>query len=165
MSARDIKVLKSHAGVQRFRTESNAYVGLEVGDAVKIGGTSTNYVIPCLDGDPEQGTDIFVGVTSAAATNTASADGVVDVELLVPGSILEGNAETVGDLDTDAKLLGLLNDFVTFSRSAATAAGILTINASEGTDTAVHALWIIDGDIVKGTLRLAIPLGWHVGTV
>lgn len=166
MAANDIKVLKGGYTVQRFRTEANVTLGIEGGDAVKIGGTGTNYVGLVLDGDPEQATDIFVGITRNGATNTASADGVVDVEIVGPGTVLEGKATTASNVDTDAKLLALLNDFVAFDRSAATAAGVLTIDEDEGTDTDVHGLMILDGRITDGVLYVAPVLAtmWQ-GTI
>lgn len=153
MAANDIRIFKHGYSVMRCRTEANVKLGIAPGDAVRGGvGTGTNYVDLMLDGDPEQGTDMFAGVTRSAATNTAAADGVVDVELIGPGTIIEGKANTASNMDTDTKLLGLLFDFVCFDRSAATAAGVLTIDENEGTDQDVHGLTILNGDIVRGTL-------------
>lgn len=154
MAANDIRIIRNGYTSQRFRTETNVKLGIESGDGVKVAGTGTNYVDLLLDGDPEQGTDMFVGVTrsTSAPANTATADGVLDVELIGPGTVIEGKATTTANIDTDAKLLLLLNDFVNFDRSAATAAGILTIDEDEGTDTAVHGLMILDGRIADGIL-------------
>lgn len=151
--AADLKILKHGYTVQRCRTEANVKLGIVAGDAVKAAqGTGTNYVDLVLDGDPEQGTDMFLGITKSAATNTASADGVVDVEIVGPGTVIEGRANSATNINTDAKLLGVLFDFVCFDRSAATAAGVITIDEDEGTDADVHGLTILNGDIVRGTL-------------
>lgn len=162
MAANNIRVIKRGLTVQRFRAESNAYVGLKAGDAVKIGGTGTNYAIPCLNGDPAQATDMFIGVTKSDATNTASADGIVDVELVCYGTILEAKANTVANVSTDAELLGILFDFVAFDRSADTAAGVLTVDENEGTSTTTRGLVILDGRITDGLLYftpgLATPI-------
>ena len=137
----------------RVRTEANITLGIAAGDGIKgAEGTTTQYASLILDGDPEQATDMFLGVSHSAATNTASADGVIDVELIGPGTIIEGKANTASNIDTDAKLLAVSFDFVAFDRSAATAAGTLTIDENEGTDPDVHGLCILGGDIVKGTL-------------
>lgn len=164
MAVNNVRVLKKGYTVQRMRTEANAFVGLRTGDAVKIGGTGTNYAVPCLDGDPEQGTDIFLGITHSDATNTASADGFVDVELVGPGTVMEALANTPSNIATAANLLGILLDFVTFDRSAATVAGVLTVDENEGTDTAIHGLMILDGDINSGKLFFTPGLNW-TGTV
>lgn len=169
MAVNDIQILKGHYGVEIFRTEANVKLGMAAGDLVKIAGTGTNYVDVILDGDPEQGTDLLVGLTredAANVANTASADGKQVVELVGQGSVLQGKATTASNVNTDAKLLGLLFDYVACDRSAATAAGVLTIDEDEGTDTAVHGLVILNGDIVKGTLRVAVgPVAFWEGTV
>jgi hypothetical protein len=153
LAANNLRILKGGYTVRRFRTEANVKLGIASGDAVKAAqGTGTNYVDLVLDGDPEEATDMFLGITRSGSTNTAAADGVVDVEIVGPGTIIEGKANTAANVNTDAKLLGLLFDFVCFDRSAATAAGTITIDEDEGTDTDVHGLTILDGDIVKGTL-------------
>lgn len=152
MAANDIKVLNSAYGTRQFPTEANVDLGLAGGDAVKLAGTGANYATIILDGDPEQGTDIFLGVTKNDGSQTATANGVVDVEIVGPGSVLQGKMNTPANADTAAELLGIIGDYVTFDRSAATAAGILTIDENEGSDNDVHGLFILGGDIVKGTL-------------
>jgi len=155
MAEGDIKVLKSHYGVQRFRTEANVTVGILPGDGVIRGGTGGNYAGLLLDGMPTQGTDIWVGVTRTTGTNTTAVDGRIDVELVGPGSVLEGRANTATNMDTDAELLGILNDYKNFDRSAATVAGVLTIDEDQADAAATLSLYVLDGDIVKGTLRVA----------
>src|SRR3990167_6342251 len=101
MAANDIRILKHGYTVQRFRTEANVTVGIREGDAILIhSGTGTNYAALCLDGDPEQATDLFFGVSKSAGTETTAVDGVIDVEMAVPGTILEVKATTVGNVDT-----------------------------------------------------------------
>lgn len=163
MAVADLKVLKSRYGVQRFRTEAAVTAGFSAGDGIIMGGTGRNYASLVLTGDPENGTDIFLGVSRSTATNTASADGVVDVEICGPGTVLEGRATTAANINTDALLLVILNDYVAFDRSAATAAGVLTIDEDEGDDPNVHGLCILDGDIVKGTLRVAPAISMFYG--
>ncbi len=153
MAANDIRIFKHGYTVMRFATEANVKLGIAAGDGMLASqGTGTNYTDIILTGDPEQGTDMFLGVSKSASTNTASADGVIDVELVGPGTVIQGKATTAANMDTAAKLLGLRFDMVAFDRSAATAAGTLTIDEDEGTDADVHGLCILDGDVVKGTL-------------
>lgn len=158
MAKRDIQVRHSMYGTFAFPTEANVDVGIDTGDVVKLGGTGANYAVHIQTGDPEQGTDIFLGVIKAAAgpvgANTASADGDILVEIVGPGSVLSGKATTVANIDTATKLKAIQGDYVTFDRSADTVAGVVTIDEDEGSDNDVHALFIIDGDIVKGTLEV-----------
>lgn len=169
MAINDIKSLKNNNyGTYKFRVNDRDTTSLtetlKPGDAVikNTGG----FVALLTNGMPIQGTDIFVGITRTESTETSSADGNVSVELVGPGTILRGKANTATNIDTDAKLLPLLFDYVNFDRSAATVAGLLTIDENEGDTPATLALCILNGDIVKGTLDVAVANShlW-IGTV
>ena len=164
MAARDIKVRHSAYGTYEFLTEANVEVGLAEGDFVKRGGTGGNYAAIIADGDPEAGTDIVLGVTKNASSNTTAANGVVNVEIVGPGSIISGRATTAANINTAAKLLAIRSDFVAIDRSAATVAGVVTIDEDEGDDPNVHGLFILDGDIVKGTLEVMIAAATIFGS-
>src|SRR3990167_2828375 len=114
MAARDIKVRHSAYGTYEFLTEANVEVGLAEGDVVKRGGTGGNYAAIIADGDPEAGTDIVLGVTKNGSSNTTAANGVVNVELVGPGSIISGRAAPAANVNTAAKLLAIRSDFVAF---------------------------------------------------
>ena len=129
-----------------FRTEAGATT-INAGEPCKIGGTGNNYVIPLADGDPEISADVVVGVASSTSDETAALDGTVNVLLPLPGVVFRCAATTPGNIDTDAELLAILNDRVTFDL----AASIYTVDENEG-DNADHGLRIIGGDIVNGTL-------------
>lgn len=161
MAANDLKVLKSKYGTEIFRTEANVKLGIQPGDAVIVAGTGTNYVDALLDGMPTRGTDVWAGVTKSAATNTASVDGVINVELVGPGTCLQGKATSATNINTDAKLLGILNDTTNFDRSAATAAGVLTIDETNTTakKSSTLSLVVVNGDVTKGTLRVYVAGG------
>lgn len=161
MAANNIRILKGGKTVQRFRTEANVTVGIREGDAIKGAiGTGTNYVGVCLDGDPEQATDMFFGVSKSTGTETTAADGVIDVELAVPGTIMECLASTPANVNTDAKILGVSLDHVAFDRSAATAAGTLTLDEDEGTDADVHGMIILDARVTDGMMYFTPSNAW-----
>lgn len=170
MAANDIKMLKNKYGTERFRTEANIKLGMAPGDCVVVAGTGTNYVDVLLDGQPTRGTDIFVGVTdsgTANIANTASVDGRQIVNLVGPGTILEGRGVLASNTNTDAKLLATLNDCCNFNRSAATAAGLLTINTTTTTaaKSSTLSLVILGGDINKGTVRVAVQTGFFASNI
>lgn len=170
MAANDIKVLKSHYGTEQFRTEANIKLGMAPGDCVVVAGTGTNFVDLLLDGMPTRGTDIFVGVTKSDprnVANTASANGLQAVELVGAGTILQGRGVLASNTNTDAKLLLILNDVCNFNRSAATAAGLLTINTTTTTagKSSTLSLVIISGDVVKGTIRVAVQTGFFASNI
>jgi len=151
MAKSDIRIVDG-AGVptpsRNFRTEAGG-TAILVGEPVKIGGTGNNYVVPLADGDPEAAVDRMVGIAASASTETASADGVVEVYMVIPdNTVMRAKATTTANIDTDAKLLLLLNDSVTFDLVSST----YTVDENEGDDPDVHGLMIVDGDFSDGTL-------------
>lgn len=103
---------------------------------------------------------MFAGVSTNSGTETTAADGVIDVELAVCGTILEALATTVTNVDTDAKILGIVLDHVAFDRSAATAAGTLTLDEDEGTDPDVHGLMVMDIRVTDGMCFFTPSNAW-----
>ena len=163
MAANNIRILKGGKTTQRVRTEANVTVGIREGDAIKCGiGTGTNYAGVCLTGDPEQATDMFMGVSTTPGTETTALDGVIDVEIAVPGTVMELLATTVSNLATDALLLGLLLDVNSLDRSAATAAGVLSFDSNEvaGGDPDVHGFMLLDGRITDGMCFITPVNAW-----
>lgn len=156
MSINDIKVLKSHYGVEIFnvedRTTSSQAATEKPGEPVKRGGTGGNFAALLADGDPEGGTDIMLGIVKKESTETTTVAGVVEVEIVGPGTMLEGKATSATNINTAAKLLAIQGDFVCFDVTAA----VYTIDEDEGDDPNVHGLFIVTGDITKGTLRVLV---------
>jgi hypothetical protein len=161
MAIGDIKVLKGAGPVVQWVTDdrdtSSQTVALLPGEPVKV---STNYVIALASGDPEIGTDEFAGIVQSQSTETASADGVVNVYSMLPGlTQLRGKATTAGNVDTAAKLLGLINDWICIDVTGAGTngpTGVFTFDEDEGTDPNVHAFKVVDGDISAGTLDVLV---------
>lgn len=157
MASNNLKVLKGgRYSTEQFRTKANINLGIAPGDALIV--AQTNYVDIMVDGGPTRGTDVFVGVSESASSNTAALDGVINVQLVGPGCILQGQAKTPANINTDAKILAILQKTTNFARSAATAAGILTINETTGLTapgTSTKSLFIISCDPIKGSMRVA----------
>ena len=159
MAKNDIRIVDAGGvnvtPVRTFKTEANG-TAIKVGEPVKIGGTGNNYVLPLATGDPEIGTDRMVGIAASDSTQTASVDGTVEVYIPVPGvTTLRAKAHTAANINTEAKILALLNDSVTFDLTSS----VYTINENEGDDVAVHGLILVDGDATEGTLDFMIKSG------
>lgn len=152
----DMNVIGLNAGVRRFRTDAgdtviNAGEPANFGGALTSGAAADNYANPCATGDPAVGTDQFAGIAADGGTNTASADGVVDITRPIPHcSLIRGKATTAANIDTDAELLALLHDAVTFDLNS----GVYTIDENDGANAG--GLMIMDGDIAKGTLDVEV---------
>ena len=156
MGVGDIKVIESPGSAREFnaddRTTSGASATLKPGEPVKR--DNANFCLLVATGDPEIATDLLVGVVKEESTETTSADGKVLVTTLLPGSVLRGGATTAGNVDTAAKLLGLIFDYVAFDVTT----GTVTIDEDEGDDPNVHGLCIQDGDIDRGELDVTVHL-------
>lgn len=167
MARNDITVVSDAAPVREYKTDdrdtSGATATIKPGEPVKVGGVGSNFVKLLEDGDPEVGTDEFIGIATTESTETATVNGVVSVRPIIPGkTILRAPATTAGNVDTEAKILLLLQDWVTFDLTA----GVFTIDENEGSDPNVHGLKIVSinastGDIdvlVNGNATEASPL-------
>lgn len=163
MALGDVKIVDSGGAdvtpSRKFRTEGGA-TNILAGEPVKIGGTGLNYVIPLATGDPEVGTDRMVGVAATTSTETGSADGTVDVYIPIPSvTIFRTTVTTPGNMDTDAELLAILNDSVTYDLTGS----IYTVDENETDDPNVHGLMILDGNINDGTVDYVLKEGASLG--
>lgn len=141
------------------RTTSSAAATIKAGEPVKQ--SNANFVLLCATGDPEQGTDAFVGLAKNESTETSTAEGTVDVEVVTPYiSRIRGKATTPANINSDANLKGVLLDAVSLDLTA----GVFTIDEDETDDPNVHGFVIVDGDIEKGTLDVYVkPLATLFG--
>jgi hypothetical protein len=74
--------------------------------------TTVPYVIKLADGDPVISTTLaVVGLAKSTSTNTASADGTVDVFDVQPGTVLRGVAKSSTAANTAAKITALIGKF------------------------------------------------------
>jgi hypothetical protein len=121
-----------------FRTEAAA-TAIYAGEPVKIGGTGSNYVVPLADAEPTTSADIM-GIAASDSTQTASANGTVDVYLAVSDAVFECKAKTATTFDTDAEILAVLNDIVPFDLTSST----YTIDVAAAAGT--NGLRIVGGD-------------------
>lgn len=160
MAKHDVKIVKTGTGREEtFLTA--AATSLVVGDAVKKNG---DYVVRIADGDPEIGTDEFMGIVTEASTDTASAAGTVKVFMPGKDTIMRCKATTSGNVDTAAKINALKMHAVTFDLSSTT----ITVDENPTDDPNKAGLFIIGGNHKKGTLDFIVnggvgPAGGTIG--
>ena len=130
------------------RTSSSLTTTIKAGEMLKQASDGSPYVIPILDGDPENGTDIVWGIAASISDETTSADGTVDVYMLTSEHILEVKAATSTNVDTQAEIDALVGDVVSCDVTSLTQ----TLDENEGNDNNVHGFIILGGDPVRGTL-------------
>lgn len=159
----DLKLIKTHYGVEIFdvadRTTSSVATTVKPGEPVKrILNTSTHSAQPLLTGDAEEAVDIFLGIAKEESTETSTVAGKVNVELVGPGSVLQGRATTPANIDTAAEFLLLQNDTVCFDVTASSGTnGIFTIDEDEGDDPNVHTGFILSNSpFAEGKINLLV---------
>lgn len=135
-----------------FRTEANTTV-INAGEPCKIGGTGVNYAVITADAEPVTTDPTFIGIAATTSTQTASADGLVDVYPAVPGLVYACKAKTASTFDTDAEILGVLNDKVPFDLTA----GVYTIDVAAA--GATNGLRIVGGDPTNAVVYFVIREG------
>lgn len=161
MALGDIVLLNDGAfgfnGTQKHKVASGAAATIKAGELVlKTPGsayvtvwTATNSAKPVVS------TDWVAGLSMSTSTDTASADGYVEVLPLVAGQIFLGNPKVAATWDTQAEYDALVGDRVLLDT---TAAGVQTLLATDG---ATYGLVIMPLDISKypGKIAFAVKPG------
>ena len=121
---------------------------------------NSDYVEIVVTGGPVNSTGLFVGIAHNESTETLSAEGEVDVEIVVPFiTKMRAKATTVANV-TAANLKGYKQNAVTFTNTS----NVITINEDETDDPNEHSLVIVDGDVDKGTIDFYVkPLATLFG--
>ena len=150
MAKNDIKIVKQGGDVVKLRTDA-ASTDILFGEPTMIGGGGNNYAIALTDAKPVIATDELLGIAVSPSTHTASADGTIRISIVETNrTLLRGKAKSTANINTDAKLLAVLNDNVLFDLTGTA----YTIDESVDGNTA--GLMIRDGDIVLGTLDVVV---------
>ncbi len=159
MAKNDVKILEmkqvsTRQYIVEDRTTSGATATIKPGEPVKMrSGDDSNDVIILATGDPEQGTDIMVGIAASESTETSTEDGTVEVYVPIPGiTVMRCRATTPANVDTVAKRLAIMGDVVSFDLTDTT----FTVDEDEGTDDNVHGLVIVDVDINNGDIDFVL---------
>jgi len=99
---------------RRYQTDAGT-TAIVAGEPVMLTTIGTSvYAAALTDGKPVIGTDVFCGIAASDSTHTASADGVVDVFLPLPGVVYRAAAKSAAAADSDAEILALANKRVPF---------------------------------------------------
>lgn len=159
MAKANVQVVGVSAGNRTFRVASAAtrfYDGepLMKTPTYSSGAVSVNTVTPVTNTKPIIGTDEFVGVASIDASvnssNTVTAQKTQATVLIPNVTIMRALASSTSAINTDAALILLLGNVVTFNLTSS----VYTINSTATVNTA--ALTIVGGNSVKGTLDVTV---------
>ena len=150
MALNNLKVVKQGGDAVKFRTDAGS-TDILFGEPTIIGGGGNNYAIALVDAKPVIATDEFLGISVSPSTHTSSADGTIRIEVVQTNkTVIRGKAKSTTNINTDAKLLGVLNDNVLFDLTSS------TYTIDEAVDGNTAGLMIRDGDIVLGTLDVVV---------
>ena len=121
---------------------------------------NANFVEIVVTGGPVNSTGLLVGLAQNESTETSSAEGEVDVEIVVPFiTRMRAKATTAANV-TAANLKAYKLDAVAFDNTS----NVITIDEDEGDDPNEHGLVIVDGNTDKATLDFyAKPLACVFG--
>ena len=160
MTENDIKVLRLGGETRTYRSANRNISGssytVKPGEPLK---DSLTYAHLLATGDPEAGTDIFIGICARESTESATVVGDVDIQTIVGGTVLRGTATTTGNVDTLAEIRAYLLNYVGFDLTSSSGTnGIFTIDENETDDPNKLGLRIIDGDPAKYTLDVLVSL-------
>lgn len=148
MARGNISIVEGSPSVRRWLTEANTTVPL-AGEPVKLKAAGSPYAIICADGDLTIGTDTaFLGICKGDGTQTASADGYVDVYIPTPDLVYESKAKTSTTFDTQSEIDALKGDRVVLDYTSS----VWTVDVA-ATDGANNAFYIVGGDPVRATCQ------------
>lgn len=142
---------KNVVSTKTYQTETGA-TAILTGEPVKLKSAGSPFVIPLADNEPVIGTTTqMIGIAASDSTETASADGVVDVYVPDSAIVWRAKATTQSNIDTKAKLDALANDRVLFDFISST----YTVDEN-GTDVATSGVQIVGGDPDTGDIFFTI---------
>lgn len=128
-----------------WQTEAAA-TAILAGEPVKLKSAGSPYVIPLADSEPVIGTTTqVIGIAATDSTQTATANGTIEVYMPLPGVVYAAKATTLANVDTKAELDALVGDRVEIDLTGSTYT--LDENAADGVTGGCQ---IVGGDYTQG---------------
>lgn len=157
MAKADIRIASpaGHSAVPTIKWQTQAGgTDILAGEPVKLSAAGSEYVVPLASLDLTIGTDTaFVGIAKSDSDHTASADGVVEVYMPLPGLVYGMKATTAANVDTQAEIDALVGNRVVMTL----AGGVYTLD-EDAADAATNAFYILGGDPDRAELLFSCRL-------
>ena len=159
MSASNVKIKEGAnfqiPATQRYQTEAAA-TAILFGEPVKLKSAGSQYVIPLADAEPVVGTTTFVaGIAASNSTQTASADGFVDVFKPINGVVYLAAAKSSAAVDTQTEYNALVNVPVLFDLTA----GVYTVDTGATASTSGLVICPLDIATYPGMVAFGLKEG------
>jgi hypothetical protein len=154
----DITILREGAfgnpGSRTFAVASGASASIKAGELVlkALGGAAVTVWTANNNAKPVVGTDYIAGLAASTSTDTATANGTVEIIPNVPGTVYLGNPKVAASFDTQSEYDALVGDRVLLD---VTAAGVQTLLAADG---ATSGLVIEPLDVTKYPGKVAFSI-------
>jgi hypothetical protein len=141
-------------GSRKYVVASGAAATINAGELVlkALGGAAVTVWTASNNAKPVAGTDFIGGLSASTSTDTATANGTVELIPLVQGQVFLGNPNTAASWDTQSEYDALVGDRVLLDT---TAAGVQTILHTDG---ATYGLVIEPLDIAKYPGKVAFSI-------
>lgn len=155
MATGNFRVVEGRAHTNVWQVDdrdTSSATTIAAGEFTKTNATAAPYAVPLVDADLTIGTDqTLVGLAAKASTETASANGTVEVIVPLPDLVYEGRVLTTTLADTQSEVDALVGDYLVLDLTSST----WTIDTAAGTG-ANNAFLIIGGDPLRSTLKFRI---------
>lgn len=157
MSRHDIKIVDTGGRVNvptySWQVALNASVpSIKAGEPVLQAGQNSQYVALAADGEPEISvSQPIVGIAASDSTETASADGSVEIYMPLPGIVYEIAATSSAAADTQSEIDALCGDKFTLDLTSSK----FTLDTATGA-AASWAFLVVGGNPNKKTLKVMI---------
>jgi len=141
----------------QWQVASGAASSIVPGKLLKQSGTAGVYATLFVDGDHTVATDQpIIGLSASISTDTAAADGYVDVFMPLPGVVYGIKALTASLANTQAKIDAMRGKAYVVDVDGTT--GKVTLDTAAG-NTATNALKVVGGDPAQSELYVVIRMG------
>ena len=141
---------------QRDDRDTSSEVAGRAGELYKTSGAGAAFAVRLLDADLTIGTDQpFLGLGAKDATETATADGVVEMYIPLPGLLYEIIALTATAADTRAEIDTMRGDYQVIDVASTAVDAAITLDTAIGSG-ANNAFLVIDGDPSRSALWVMV---------
>lgn len=156
MARNDIRIVdaggRNTVPVYTWVVSSGTPVTVKAGEPTKVASTSANSVILLEDADLTIATDQpFTGVAAKDSTESATANGTVDLYIPLPGVIYEVAAKSAAAADSASEITALQGKYYAIDLTSST----FTMDTAAG-DAAANAFLIVGGNPKTSTVYFMV---------
>ena len=158
MAAGDISLRTTNPNplVVTRQVASGGTATINNGEPTKTGSqiSSSGYYVAIMADGNGTTSEVFTGIAKTVSTDTASADGSVDVFIPLPGIIYAAKAKSATAVDTPTEVNQLVGKRVVFDLTA----GVWTVDTAAA-NASTNEVIVVGGDYTTSTVFFAYAAG------